>query len=70
MKLKKQGFVGFDFLIPKLKKEIIKIGVFVNESEENILKIKRKNQLDFIQLHGRESPFYCEITIQKRIEIN
>ncbi|WP_341658493.1 phosphoribosylanthranilate isomerase [Blattabacterium cuenoti] len=62
-------FVGFDFVIPKLKKEIIKIGVFVNESEENILKIKRKNKLDFIQLHGIESPFYCEKLFKKGLKL-
>ncbi|WP_185871833.1 phosphoribosylanthranilate isomerase [Blattabacterium cuenoti] len=58
-------FVGFDFMVPNLRKEILKTGVFVNESEENILKIKNKNKLDFIQLHGEESPSYCERLFKK-----
>ncbi|BBA17155.1 phosphoribosylanthranilate isomerase [Blattabacterium cuenoti] len=62
-------FVGFDFVIPKLKNKILKTGVFVNESEENILKMKKKNKLDFIQLHGMESPFYCERLFQKGLNL-
>ncbi|WP_185863437.1 phosphoribosylanthranilate isomerase [Blattabacterium cuenoti] len=62
-------FVGFDFIIPKLKKNILKVGVFVNESEKNILKIKRKNKLDFIQLHGTENPFYCEKLFKQGLKL-
>jgi Phosphoribosylanthranilate isomerase len=62
-------FVGFNFEIPKIKKEILKVGVFVNELEENILKIEKKNKLDFIQLHGTESPFYCEKLFQKKLKL-
>ncbi len=62
-------FVGYDFVIPKLKKEILRIGVFVNESEENILKINKKNKLDFVQLHGIESPFYCERLCKKGLKL-
>ncbi|WP_185859503.1 phosphoribosylanthranilate isomerase [Blattabacterium cuenoti] len=62
-------FVGFDFVIPKLKKEILKIGVFVNESEKNVLKMSKKNKLDFIQLHGTESPFYCERLFNNRLKL-
>lgn len=36
-----------------------KIGVFVNETVENILKIAEKYHLDGIQLHGKESPEEC-----------
>ncbi|WP_185851756.1 phosphoribosylanthranilate isomerase [Blattabacterium cuenoti] len=56
-------FVGKNFFPPKLKKGILKTGVFVNESKENILKIGKK--LDFVQLHGTESPSYCEDLTQK-----
>ncbi|AFJ90662.1 phosphoribosylanthranilate isomerase [Blattabacterium sp. (Blaberus giganteus)] len=62
-------FVGFDFVIPKIRKKILKVGVFVNESEENILKIKEKNKLDFIQLHGTENPFYCEKLSKKGLKL-
>ncbi|MDR0940732.1 MAG: phosphoribosylanthranilate isomerase [Bacteroidales bacterium] len=36
-----------------------KIGVFVNETVENILKIAEKYHLDGIQFHGKESPEEC-----------
>ena len=47
----------------KIKTErlkINKIGVFVNESVENILKIVDEWKLDMVQLHGDESPRLCE----------
>lgn len=36
-----------------------RVGVFVNESKENILMYADRFGLDFIQLHGNESPGYC-----------
>lgn len=36
-----------------------RVGVFVNESKENILMYADRFGLDFIQLHGNESPEYC-----------
>jgi phosphoribosylanthranilate isomerase len=47
----------------KIKTErvkINKIGVFVNESTDNILKIVDDWKLDMVQLHGDESPRFCE----------
>lgn len=41
-------------------KGIQKIGVFVNESIEEILNIVQQYQLDIIQLHGDEQPQFCE----------
>lgn len=38
---------------------IKKVGVFVNETDEKITKAVKKFQLDFIQLHGDESPNLC-----------
>ena len=35
------------------------VGVFVNEQIENVHCIAQKLSLDFIQLHGDESPDYC-----------
>lgn len=46
-----------------LKKEGIRVnrvGVFVNESIENVLTVVEDWKLDLVQLHGDESPRYCE----------
>ena len=39
---------------------IKKVGVFVNESKEKVLEIAAAFGLDFVQLHGDESPEYCK----------
>lgn len=36
-----------------------RVGVFVNESKENILMYADRFSLNYIQLHGNESPDYC-----------
>ena len=36
-----------------------RVGVFVNESKENILMYTDRFSLDYIQLHGNEAPEYC-----------
>lgn len=36
-----------------------RVGVFVNENKENILMYADRFSLDYIQLHGTESPEYC-----------
>ena len=38
---------------------IRRVGVFVNESKENILMYTDRFGLDYIQLHGHEAPEYC-----------
>ncbi len=47
-------------IIDKLDKKIKKVGVFVNESYEEILRIKKECGLDFVQLHGDEDLEFCE----------
>jgi len=37
-----------------------KTGVFVNENMDNLLNIAKKYKLDNIQLHGLETPEYCQ----------
>jgi phosphoribosylanthranilate isomerase len=66
----KPDFVGFIFYekskrfvtdFPKIEfpKEIKKVGVFVNETVEEVLHKIEKFNLDVVQLHGNETPEYC-----------
>jgi phosphoribosylanthranilate isomerase len=64
-------FLGFNFyprspryvtphraraILRRLPKKIASVGVFVNEREDEMLKIARRVGLDYLQLHGEESP--------------
>lgn len=66
------GFIFYEksprYITPEnaleISKEIKKhgakvIGVFVNETPENITKIANTVELDYVQLHGQESSFNC-----------
>ena len=46
-------------IIDQLPPFVFKIGVFVDEEPETILKAVNECRLDGIQLHGRESPEFC-----------
>ena len=46
-------------IIGQLPPFVFKIGVFVDEEPETILKAINECRLDGIQLHGRESPEFC-----------
>ncbi len=73
-------FVGFIFYknssrlvtqpldIPK-PKEVKYVGVFVNDTIENIIKATNKFQLDYIQLHGQESPEFCLKVTQLGVKV-
>lgn len=47
-------------IIRKLPKRLIKVGVFVDAKEKNIRHIAKACGLDILQLHGNESPEFCE----------
>jgi phosphoribosylanthranilate isomerase len=64
-------FLGFNFyrkspryvapgrarkIVRRLPKRVAAVGVFVNEREEKILRIARAVGLDYLQLHGDETP--------------
>ena len=58
--------------IPELIKTIKKVGVFVNQSQEEILEKVKKHNLQAVQLHGNESvEFISELKKQlpKKVEI-
>lgn len=45
--------------IVSIPNSINKVGVFVNERPEKIIKIIQKHELNMIQLHGKETESYC-----------
>lgn len=55
---KSKRFVA-DFPQIDFPKSIKKVGVFVNETIDEIIKKVNKFQLDFVQLHGDETPEFC-----------
>jgi phosphoribosylanthranilate isomerase len=44
----------------QIKGRIAKVGVFVNTSYEEMMKTVDEYRLDMVQLHGDETPFFCE----------
>ena len=62
----------FNGEIPELLKTTKKAGVFVNQSQEEILEKVAQYDLQAVQLHGHESAEFCEelkIKVGKKIEI-
>lgn len=63
-------FVGPGFTIPdEFPSTIRRVGVFVNESEDVILKQAARHQLSVIQLHGDETPAFCEAIKQYELQV-
>ena len=56
----------------EIPSEIKKVGVFVNETIDEVIEVAEENKLDAIQLHGNESPEYCEelrVLLIRKVEI-
>lgn len=47
-------------IIAALPEHVKSVGVFVNKEKQEIEKIARATGLDFVQLHGEESPGSCQ----------
>jgi phosphoribosylanthranilate isomerase len=57
-------------IIEQLPTEVLKVGVFVNESLDRIVKIAKTAKLDALQLHGEETPeFAAELKAKTNLEI-
>ena len=57
-------------IVEQLPKEVLKVGVFVNDSLDKIIEIAETAKLDAIQLHGEETPeFVREIKAKTNLEI-
>ena len=57
----------FDGIIPLLPKSIKKVGIFVNEKEQEILIKIKKYDLQAVQLHGNESVEFC-VNLKNKID--
>ena len=44
----------------QIKGKIIKVGVFVNPTYEELMKAVEEYRLDMVQLHGDENPKFCD----------
>lgn len=63
-------YVGEDFRIPAdLSPAIDRVGVFVDESSDEILRKVRTLGLNYVQLHGRETPQQCDYLRGHNIKI-
>src|SRR6478609_1137183 len=63
---KSRRFVGSNFSIPyEFPHAIRRVGVFVNEKVDTILRQVSKHKLDYVQLHGNESPEDCKALIER-----
>ncbi len=55
-------------IINSLPKEVVKVGLFVDELEEKVNEITSYCNFDILQFHGDETPNYCKKFPQKIIK--
>ncbi len=47
-------------ILEDIPPSVLKVGVFVNESEDLVQDLSQVLSLDYLQFHGDETPYYCE----------
>ncbi|HEV8514871.1 MAG TPA: phosphoribosylanthranilate isomerase, partial [Cyclobacteriaceae bacterium] len=63
---KSKRFVGDKFFISnEFPQTIRRVGVFVNEKVDTILRQVSRHKLDYVQLHGSEPPDDCKALIER-----
>lgn len=77
------GYLGFNFfekspryirpaaarsIARGLPKSVKRVGVFVNEAEENVVAIAKQVGLNFVQLHGEETPAFVG-RVNRRVRV-
>jgi phosphoribosylanthranilate isomerase len=67
----KRYFLGLNEIadLNILPKSIQKVGVFVDEKPEIVIKIAEKYNLSILQLHGQESPETCAFFKSKNLQV-
>ncbi len=68
---KSKRFIGLEnrnALFNNVPKNVKKVGVFVNEPIEALIENASHYHLDYVQLHGNESPDYCK-EVQTKIKV-
>jgi phosphoribosylanthranilate isomerase len=53
----------------KINPFVLKVGVFVNEKKQKVMKILRSCRLQAVQFHGDETPSYCNFFKKKVLVI-
>ncbi|MBI3541458.1 MAG: phosphoribosylanthranilate isomerase [Deltaproteobacteria bacterium] len=47
-------------ILQEIPRAVWRVGVFVNEPEQYVVDICHQLELDYLQFHGDETPYYCE----------
>lgn len=69
---KSPRFVGESLdpdVVREIPRSVRKVGVFVNASIDQVIRTVKKYALDFVQLHGEETPDFCRSLQFKGINI-
>lgn len=67
---KSPRFVGHNFTMPELlNADIKRVGVFVNESIDEVLRLVRQHQLGMVQFHGDESADFAKALFENKIKV-